>query len=403
MKLVYLHQYFKFPNENGGTRSYDLSSKFIESGMNVVVITTTSEEIYKKKKWTVLFRDGIEVHYLYLPYDNSFSKIKRISTFFKFLIYSSFRLIKLKCDIVLSTSTPLTIGIPAIFKKIINGTPFIFETRDVWPEAVIAIGAIKNSVVVKLLYKLEFYIYKKASAIVPLSIDMQKSIITRYPQFKDKTNIVIENISEINRFTEVKGKIDVERVIGFKPRFSVLYAGTFGQVNGIDKVVELAVETYKIDPTVVFILIGSGAKKKEVIDLAKDKGVYNKNIFILEPISKEELPLWYNSVSMGSSFVIDIKELWANSANKFFDTLAAKKPILINHEGWQANIIRQRNIGYVLPVNIDEDTAYDFITYTREFELYSEQSKNAFSLAEECFSLEAASKKYLRIINNLVG
>lgn len=398
MKLVYLHQYFKFPNENGGTRSYDLAKRFSESGIEVLIITTTSDNKYKNRKWTIVKENGLEVHSLYLPYDNTFSKIKRIKVFLKFIIASFQHLNKIKCDIVLATSTPLTIGIPAIIKKWKDKTPFIFETRDVWPEAVIAIGAVQNKVIAKLLYKLEHWIYKNASVIVPLSVDMQQSIVTRYPQFKHKTKTVIENIAEIDRFTQSKLQGDLTSVLDIKARFTVLYAGTFGQVNGIHKVVELAEYAYKIDPSVVFVLVGAGAKKKEIIELAEAKNVMNKNVFILDPISKDELPYWYARASMGSSFVIDIPELWANSANKFFDTLAAQKPILINHEGWQANVIREKNVGYVLPFEINEQVAADFVTYTKDTALNIEQGKNALQLAKERYSLDIASEKYIRII-----
>src|SRR5690606_19834858 len=177
-------------------------------------------------------------------------------------------------------------------------------------EAVIAIGAIKNKLMQKALYGLEKMIYKNAVAVVPLSTDMQQSIISRFPEFKEKADIVIENIAEINRFQNNSDKVDLEEIVGFKPRFTVLYAGTFGKVNGIHKVIELAEKTLPIDKELVYILIGSGAEKENITQLAIGKGVLNKNVFILNPISKRELPLWYSAVSMGSSFVIDIPELW---------------------------------------------------------------------------------------------
>src|SRR5690606_33800439 len=229
MKIIYLHQYFKFPNETGGTRSYDLASSFVKKGYEVIVVTTTSDKRYNtKRRWTEIAKDGIRVNYIYMPYGNHLSYLQRSLVFFKFLCFSSFRLMKLKGDIVLATSTPLTIGIPALIKKWFGKTPYIFEVRDVWPEAVIAIGAIKSKLLQKVLFGLEKLIYKNASAIVPLSSDMQKSIISRFPRFEAKTNIVIENISEINRFQTDTNKIYLEDIVGFKPRFSVLYAGTFG-------------------------------------------------------------------------------------------------------------------------------------------------------------------------------
>ena len=80
---------------------------------------------------------------------------------------------------------------------------------------------------------------------------------------------------------------------------------------------------------------------------------------------------------MGSSFVISVKELWANSANKFFDTLAAGKPILINYEGWQKKVINIENIGYVLPTKITDNAIKDFITYTKKDLLIKKQQDNA--------------------------
>src|SRR5690606_20167147 len=124
---------------------------------------------------------------------------KRAWVFIMFLWYSTFKLLSIKGDLVLATSTPLTIGIPALIKRVMHRTPYIFEVRDVWPEAVIAVGAINNRWVQWLLYRLEYTIYKYAKFIVPLSSDMQRSIVTRYPKFSVKTQVVVENIAEVER------------------------------------------------------------------------------------------------------------------------------------------------------------------------------------------------------------
>jgi len=401
MTILYLHQYFTLPSASGGTRSYDLATSFAAQGHKVTIVSATSNrELNNGKLWNVINKDGLEIHYIYMPYSNEMSYLQRIWVFFKFLWLSTFRILSIKADVVLATSTPLTIGIPALIKKWFGRTPYVFEVRDVWPEAVIAIGAIKNKMMQKMLYGLEKMIYNNAVAIVPLSMDMKASIDKRHPQYKHKTEVVIPNISEINRFQQkgIKNNI-IEKTIGFTPRFSVLYAGTFGRVNGIDYVIKLAKQTLNIDPQLVYILMGKGVMKESVRALAEKEGVLNKNVFILESVSKNFLPLWYASASMGSSFVIDIKELWANSANKFFDTLAAGKPVLINHEGWQANTIRDKNIGYVLSMEVDKKAAIDFVEYTKNTSLYGEQSRNALQLAKKEYSLEVAVERYERILN----
>lgn len=399
MKIIYLHQYFKMPDENGGTRSFDLATSFVKLGYSVDMVTTTSiPPANKVDKWTVKEVEGIKVHYLYLPYDNSFSFFKRVWIFIQFIYYSLSRLLKIKGDIVLATSTPLTIGIPAILKKIFHGTPFIFEVRDVWPEAVAAIGAINNKLILKMLYKLEYYIYNKSEFIVPLSSDMKTSIVSRFPQFEKKIKFVIENISEIKRFSErteiSKNKGIINDLIGFTPQTSILYAGTFGKVNNIEYVIQLAEKIYEKDKTIVFLLLGAGSERKNLIELAKSIGVFEKNVFFINPIGKKDLPLIYSEVSVGSSFVSPIKELWANSANKFFDTLAAGRPIIINHYGWQAKEIDENNIGYVLNPQLNEIDLNDFVGYLNNKQLLVESGLRSRKLAMEKFSLEEAVKKY---------
>ena len=404
MKIIYLHQYFKFPNESGGTRSFDLATGFLGLGHHVEILTSTSDLRHKTgKRWSKIEKNGLVVHYTYLNYRNDMTYYQRLTVFFQFLWFSSLKLLSLKGNVVLATSTPLTIGIPALIKKWIHKTPFIFETRDIWPEAAIAIGAVNNKILQKILYFLEHLIYKNATAIVPLSVDMKQSIVSRYPKLVEKPIEVIENISEINRFQNGYNKeVSVlKKKIGFQPRFTVLYAGTFGRVNGIDYVIELANKLLHLDPTIIFILIGNGAEKKILMQKAIDKEVLNKNVFILDTVSKQDLPQLYFECNMGSSFVIAVKELWANSANKFFDTLAAGKPILINYNGWQKELINKKNIGYVLPVDINDNMVKEFALYSQKKVLIAKQQENALNIAKASYATDVAVVKYNVIFKDI--
>ena len=88
-----------------------------------------------------------------------------------------------------------------------------------------------------------------------------------------------------------------------------------------------------------------------------------------------------------------------NSANKFFDTLAAGKPVLINHKGWQAELIEAENIGYVLPAKFDRVEMLKFVDYLNNEELIKIQSRNALKIADQKFSLNVAAQKYLSIFD----
>jgi len=236
---------------------------------------------------------------------------------------------------------------------------------------------------------------------------MKTSIVSRFPQFEKKIKFVIENIAEIKRFSErteiSKRKSKISDLIGFTPQTSILYAGTFGKVNNIEYVIQLAEKIYEKDKTIVFLLLGAGSERNSLIELAQSLGVFEKNIFFLNPIGKKDLPLIYSEVSVGSSFVAPIKELWANSANKFFDTLAAGRPIIINHHGWQAKEICENNVGYVLNPNLDEIDLSDFVSYLNNKQLLVESGLRSRKLAKEKFSLEEAVTKYNIILQDVCG
>lgn len=404
MKIAYIHQYFKLPTENGSTRSYDISNIFIKNNHSVHIYTTSSnKQIFNNKRFIIKNIDNITIYYLYLPYNNSFTYKKRIVTFLKFSYFVTSKIINKKYDIVLASSTPLTVGIPALLKFFFDRTPFLLEIRDVWPEAAIAVGAIKNKVLIIFLYWFEKILYRYSHFIIPLSIDMKNSIIKRYPQFLTKCPFVIENISEINRFQKRDNDSNflIKNGIYNRPRFSLLYAGSFGYVNNIDYLVKMAELTYNLDQSIIYILVGEGAYKNVCINNARLKGILNKNIYFIEPISKNELSDLYSECTVGSSFVNNIEELWGNSANKFFDCLAAGRPILINHGGWQMEIIKKYNLGFVMPPIMTEQSIQEFIHYTYDEKQILEQSSNALKFAIDNYSLQVVENKYIKLINQI--
>lgn len=394
MKLLYIDQYFCFPDAADGVRSYDLATSFIKEGVDVTILTS-DQSGNSAKGWSYEEREGLKVYKLNCPYNNKMSFWQRIWAFCKFFVQASFKSLSIDFDVMLSSSTPLTNGVPALTVKYLKRKPYVFEVRDVWPGVPIAMGYFKNKLVQKMLYAFEYKVYKKASAIVPLSIGMDANIRKRFPT--DKT-VVIPNLSVLGRFENIKKTVDIDFPAD---KTIVLYAGTFGNVNGLSYVLDVANETIKLDENLWFYLIGKGKEKDEIKTKAERMGLLNKNVFIFDPVKKNDLPYVYSNCTIGSSYVIDLPALWDNSANKFFDTLAARKPMLINHEGWQADTIRQYNCGFVLPPSIDEDSIKKFVAWSQNKSLLKEQGENAYQLAKREFSLEVATERYIKIFNKI--
>lgn len=396
MKLLYLHQYFAFPEGSSGTRSYDLAKEFVKKGIDVTVITANgSFKTDPSQRWTYVEREGIKFWVLNCEYSHMMPIRQRIKSFLKFSYYSSKKAVEIKSDVVLATSTPLTIAIPGMIKRRRSKIPFVFEIRDVWPEGPIQQGYVKNKFLIWLLRKIEKYIYRHTDYMVPLSVGMKRDILSRV----DVKNMeVIPNISEIDRFEHYE---DCDIDFDFTDKKVVLYAGTLGPVNDIMYVAKLAQRTLPLAPWLCYLIIGRGQQKEKIVQYCKENDILNKNIFFLDPIRKKDLPSVYSKVTMGSSFVWDYKIKWDNSANKFFDTLAAGKPVLINYQGWQADVIRENQCGYVLPYRPTDDDVKAFVDYLSNDALLEQHGNNAKVKAVD-YSLPVAVEKYMHVFDEVL-
>jgi glycosyltransferase involved in cell wall biosynthesis len=196
MKILYIHQYFKTPNEPGGTRSYWISQGLLKSGYKVTMVTGRSLQDKGIERVNV---DGIDVIYIRNRYSNEMNAFRRIISFLRFMFLATIVSLKEKnINLVFATSTPLSIGFPALILKWVKGIPFIFEVRDLWPEAPIQLGVITNPVFIKFARWFEKLIYKNSLHIIALSPGMKEGVLKVgiSPQKVD----MIPNMSKIDEF-----------------------------------------------------------------------------------------------------------------------------------------------------------------------------------------------------------
>jgi len=347
MKIIYLHQYFCTPETSGGTRSFEFAKNLIKLGHEVTIITSY-RNYHRDKKWFKTEHSGIKIHWIPIKYSNYTNFLNRIKVYFLFAWKSYFKIKEIEGDIIFATSTPLTVALPAIFSSRKKKIPMVFEVRDLWPDVPIAMKILKNPILIFFAKFLELIAYKSSISIVALSPEMKKGIIAK--KIDTKKIATIPNSSDLELF-----KFDEKLALDFRSKRPwlnkkplLLYTGTFGRVNDLVYVVRLAKALKKQNSEIRILLIGDGFEKEKIIEEAKKNNVYNQNLFFEQPLPKKEIPACLSAASITANFVIDIRENWANSANKFFDGLAAGKPILLNHGGWMQDLVLEHECGLCL-------------------------------------------------------
>src|SRR5699024_7342541 len=246
LDILYIHQYYKTREGSYSTRSFAFAKRYVDAGHNVTMLTGDSRLTDNDMPIsTGLFSsryniEGIEVIAIKNKCSNYMSKLKRIYTFISFLILSTFKGLLIKShDVIYATSTPLTVGFPAMVISKFKRTPYVFEVRDLWPEAPIQMGVIKNNLLIKVLKKFERKIYKNASHIVALSPGMEQGVLKENVP-KSKVSM-LPNSSDLDLFSKENSKpmkyIEKYNLAG---DFVAIHPGSMGVANGLFYLVEAA-------------------------------------------------------------------------------------------------------------------------------------------------------------------
>lgn len=400
MKIVYLHQYFNTADSAGGTRSYEFARRLVRDGHEVHIVTTDRSDHRGEKGWRKDEVEGVKVHSVNQPYNNSMDTRARISAFLGFAVRASKLSRELKGDVVFATSTPLTIVIPAIAATLGRRTPIVMEVRDLWPSVPIALGFLNNPVLRFLAKALEKVAYTRSSRIIALSQGMADGVLLR--GISPAKVSIIPNLSDTGRFAAENADPSKFRKSNpeIQDRPFVLYTGTFGRVNGVEFMARLANEYRLLDPNLAFVAIGDGAERGRVRDIAQDLDVLNKNFFVLDPAPKKDMPDLLAASLACSSWVIPVKELEANSANKLFDAFAAAKPVIINYGGWQEELLQTSGAGLSLSSTDFKAAARTLHSNLTDESWLASASKASENLGRTVFEVELLYGQFLEVLKS---
>lgn len=380
-KVCYIHQYFKTPEEGGALRSYHIARAMVRRGIQVEMITSHNHPTYK---FEVI--DGVNVHYLPVKYSNDFAFKKRYIAFIIFAWRAIILTSKLqKPDLVFATSTPLTVGIVALWLKLIKKIPYFFEVRDLWPEAPIQLKIIKSRLIQQVLKKLEYHIYKNSTRVIALSPGIKQGILNSYSKAKVS---IIPNMADLVYFDQNRHNPHD------KKEFTIGYFGTFGFANNIQFIINLIEECQRANLKINFILVGNGSHRKKLLNAVSE----NKNVTIFSHKNRSDIRKLINEVDACLSSFLDFPILSTNSPNKFFDGLAAGKLIVVNTKGWLKELSESNKCGIYIDAEKPEAFPDLILPFLENNELLSEYQLNAKKLAKEKFSKDMLSNEMCNLV-----
>jgi len=351
--------------------------------------------------------DGIDVVEVPAGYSDYFrgttlGRFARILAFFKFALASSVTVLRLpKPDVVFATSTPLTIGIPALLASKYHRVPLVFEVRDLWPEAPIQMGVLRSSFMIWCARWLERTIYANSAHVVALSPGMREGIIAT--GVSPTCVSMIPNASDLDVFSPAVDGAACRDRLGLNGHFICSYFGAMGEANDLTQVVEAADLLDKRGVNDVrFVLHGAGKRRPELEAFCRDRKL--TNVVFSDPVPDKHV---IASLAAASDVCMTIYKnvsiLYTCSPNKLFDTFAAGRPAIVNSPGWLRELVEEHEAGlYVHP----DDPAHlaERILFLRDHpETTQAYGRNARLLAEQHFDRNILAAQLLAIFEGTIS
>lgn len=396
MKILYFHQHFSTPKGSAGIRSYAMAQSLIRNGHQVTMVcgsfgagqTGLTQPFNKGMRRGMV--DGIDIIEFELPYSNALSFLKRILIFLSFAFKSIKVALTEQYDVVFATTTPLTAGIPGIFAKWFRRKPFVFEVRDLWPELPKAMGVIKNPIVLWMMSVLEWTSYHSADRLVGLSPGIVDGIIKR--------GIAPEKVASIPNGCDLDifaSEHQAWRPEGVQPTdLMAIFTGTHGLANGLNAVLDAAVELKKRQRTdIKLVLVGDGMQKKALLERAVELQL--DNVIFHNPVNKAKLAGLMASADIGLQILANVPAFYyGTSPNKFFDYISAGLPVLNNYPGWLAELITKEQCGFAVPPENPQAFADALEQAANQREQLIEMGRNSQQVAKEQFNRSILSQKF---------
>jgi glycosyltransferase involved in cell wall biosynthesis len=408
LDVLYFHQYFATRRRSTATRSYELARRLVDRGHRVTIVSRDTRRLEAGRGGRPPGRlvareqvDGIDVLFLNVPYANRYPTPVRLASFTAFTVAASVAgALERKPDVVFASSTPLTIGIAGLTTARLKRVPFVFEIRDLWPAVPVELGALKSRPAVQSAEWLEGQLYRGAERIVVLSEGAKDDLERR--GIPGEKLALIPNAADLDVFRPDVVDDDFRRTHGLEGKFVALYAGAMGRANGLDQLVDAAAALRRRgEERVVIVALGDGGERAGLEERAQELRL--DNLRFLPAVAKEQLAGIVGAADVTLTIFAPYPVLETNSPNKFFDSLAAGKPVVVNLDGWLRRLVEENEAGAWVPGGEPEALAWALSALAGDPERVARMGRNARELAEREFSRDLMAERLARTLEEAVA
>lgn len=351
MHILFLTDNFPPEVNAPASRTFEHCREWVKAGHQVTVITGAPNfpkgqvfDGYQNRLWQQETMAGIRVVrvWTYITANEGFAK--RTLDYLSYMI-SGFlaSLLVRRVDVVVGTSPQFFTVCAAYVTGLFKRVPWVFELRDIWPESIRVVGAMRESKALDMLAKLELFLYRKASAIVSVTHAFRSSLMRRGVH-GHKVHVVTNGV-DIRWFSSRDKDAALLQQHGLQGKFVAGYIGTHGLAHALDTLLDAAKALKAAPDGELFsiLLLGDGANKAALRQRAEAEGL--DNVIFVDSVSKDQVVRYW---SLLDASIIHLKkdELFTTVIpSKLFECMGMAIPVLHGVRGESAEIVKREDVG----------------------------------------------------------
>lgn len=406
MEILFISHNF-FPEGNApASRTYEHCKRWVAMGHRVTVVTSVPNapegvvyEGYRNKIWPQRENvDGIEVVRIFTLLAANSGNFWRIVSYLSYM-FSAVLACSLFCrrhQVIVATSPQFFAGWAGVITSWLRWTPLVLEIRDIWPDSIVTVGAMKKGGIIRILEVLEKWMYRSSNAIVVVTEGLKEDIQSK--NSGPQAIKVITNGVDLNRFPLIAPNLELRSKWQLQGKTICAYVGTVGMAHGLEVVLEAAeILKKKGRKDVGFLIVGEGAERAE---LQK-----NSEIRALSPwvrfvgrIPKEKIPEILASVDLLLIHLKKNKLFESAIPSKIFEGMAMNKPLLVGVEGEIRDIIQRSGCGIGFEPENPVDLVENIEKLIDDPDFRNTMENSGRSFVSENFSRDLLASEMLKFV-----
>lgn len=351
MHILFLSDNFPPETNAPASRTYEHTKRWVAAGHRVTVVTTAPNfpggrvfAGYRNHLWQREQIDGVEVVRLWSYISANEGFLRRTLDYVSFMLAAIIASPFLpRPDIIVATSPQFFTACAAYVMAALKRRPWVFELRDLWPDSIVAVGAMRESPAIRVLRRIEYFLYRKASAIVSVTASF-KSVLAQNGITDEKIH-VIRNGADLSAFQPGAKPLDLVHRHGLHGKFVAAYIGTVGMAHGLDTVLEAA-ERLRSKADIAIIIVGEGAERQALEEDAAKRGL--RNVVFVGPVSKAEVRNYWRLADAALVVLRDRPLFRHVLPSKMFEAMATACPVILGVLGESAELLHKADAGLVV-------------------------------------------------------